>query len=132
MVSYPLLNLCVQVNTGCRLQERRGRDHCIDLCICILFSETINRLLITFIYIVHLNSEFSYFDLFLWSGFLNIAFKSSIYIMKSWAILGFLKYICGFHPCLLWNPVDLLRICFLVHPWFYNIKGIFDFSIVCQ
>ena len=43
---YPLLNLCVQVSTGCRLQERRGRDHCIDLC--VLFSETINYLLIAF------------------------------------------------------------------------------------
>ena len=46
---YPLFNLCVQVSTGCWLQERRGRDHCIDLWICVLFSETINHLLILFI-----------------------------------------------------------------------------------
>ena len=110
---YPLLNLCVQVSTGCRLQERRGRDHCIDLSICILFSETINRLRITFIYIVHLDSKFSFFDLDFW-----ILHKSSIYLMKSLAICRFVQYFCGFHPWLLWNP------------HFYNIKVIFDFQFV--
>ena len=89
---YPLSNLCVQVS-GCWLQERKGRDH-------YLFSETISYLLVTFvyIYIVHFNSNpVLWIVSLIWS--FGFTFKSSIY----WAILRFLQYFWGFHPCILWN-----------------------------
>ena len=67
-------NLCVQVS-GCWLQERRERDHCIIFCICFLKQLVFIYL---FHYIVHFNS-----DPVLWTGVSNTTFKSSIYLHKS-------------------------------------------------
>ena len=60
-------------------------------------------------YFIHLtlyiDSEFSSL---IWIS-IWILHKSSVYC-KSWAILGFLQYFWGFHPCILWN----LRICLIL------------------
>ena len=74
---YPLSNLCVHVS-GCWLQEKRGRDHYFVFVFCFC-SETINYLLISFIYIVHwIRNQFSSLICFSDLDF-RILHKSSIY-----------------------------------------------------
>ena len=87
---YPLLNLCVQVSTGCQLQERRGRDHyfmiwirSVYLCICFL-KQLIICLCHSFTLYNLIQNYSVCSDLDFW-----ILHKSSIYFNKSLAILRF-------------------------------------------
>ena len=81
-------NLCVQVNAVLTSGEKREGSLYKSVAV-YLFSETINYLLISLIYIVHLNPEF--ISLICFSGLeFRILHLNPQYIVKSSAILRFL------------------------------------------
>ena len=98
LFSSPLISVYKSVGAGFR--RREGGIHI--LCICFLKQFNSSA------YFIHLHcsliwsSRFSLSDLSFGFTFINPQ-----YLVKSWAILRFIQYFGGFHPCILWN----LRIC---------------------